>query len=91
MNDIIIDISYNNTNFIENIKNIFSDSSNNNILDNIINGDKDITISNDEAKIQITSTNNQKNNKDYNISTINLGECEEILKSIYNINPKNHY
>ena len=87
MNDIIIDISYNNTNFIENIKNIFSDFSNNNILDNIINSDKDITISNDKAKIQITSTNNQKNNKDHNISTVNLGGCEEFLKSIYNINP----
>ena len=35
--------------------------------------------------IQITSTNNQKNNKNYNISSINIGDCEDILKDKYNI------
>ena len=87
LKDILNDKLDNDTNFIENINNIFSDDSFNNILDNIINGDKDITMSNDETIIQITSTDNQKNNKNHNISTINLGECEETLKSIYNINP----
>ena len=87
LNDILNEKLDNNTNFIENIQNIFSDASFNNILDNIINEDKDITMSNDETIIQITSTDNQKNNKNRNISTINLGECEETLKSIYNINP----
>ena len=69
------------------IQNIFSGLSINNILDNILNGDEDIIISNNETIIQITSTDNQKNNKNHNISTINFGECEENLKSIYNINP----
>ena len=93
LNDIINDKSDNNTNFNDNIKNIFSDSSNYNVFDNIINGDKDIIISNNEAKskdkiiIQITTTDNQRNNKNNNISTVNFGECEDTLKSIYNINP----
>ena len=69
------------------IENIFSGSSINIILDNIINGDNDIIISNNETIIQITSTDNQRNNKNTNISTINFRECEESLKSIYNINP----
>ena len=61
-----------NINFIENI---FSVTSINDLLNKIINGDKDFIISNNETIFQI------------NISTINLGECEETLKSIYNINP----
>ena len=75
----------NNINFIENVENIFSNKSINNILDNIVNGDKDIIISNNKTIIQITSTYNQKNNKNHNISTINLGICEETLKKSYNI------
>ena len=71
--------------FIENIQNIFSDGSINNILDKIADGDKDITLSNNETIIQITSTNNQRNNKNHNISTINLGACEGTLKKTYNI------
>ena len=69
------------------IKKIFSDPSINSKLDNIINEGTDIIISNNETTIQITSTDNQKNNKNHNISTINLGECENTLKSIYNIDP----
>ena len=65
------------------IENIFSGISINNILDNIINGDNDIILSNDETIIQITSTDNQRKNKNHNISIINFGECEENLKSIY--------
>ena len=34
----------------------------------------------------MTSSNNQKNNKYDNISTIMLGECEKILKEKNNIN-----
>ena len=57
------------------IKKIFSDPSINRKLDNIINEGTDIIISNNETTIQITSTDNQKNNKNHNISIINLGEC----------------
>ena len=35
---------------------------------------------------QITTSENQKNNNNSNISTIDLGDCEERLKDIYNIN-----
>ena len=85
LDDILNNKLDNNTNFIENINNIFSDASVNSILDKIINENKDITISNNEKTVQITSTDNQRNNKNHNISTINLGECENTLKSIYNI------
>jgi len=84
LNEILNEKRNNNINYIENI---FSDSSINSILDNIINGDKDITISNNDTLIQITSTDNQRNNKNDNISTINLGECENTLKRIYKIDP----
>ena len=83
-NEIFKEKEINNINLIEDI---FSDSSFNIQLDNIIIGEKDILISNNETIIQITSTNNQKNNKNHNISTINLGECENIVKGIYNIDP----
>jgi len=85
LNKIINEKTDNNINFIENIQKLFLNDSINNILDNIVNGDKDIIISNNETIMQITSTDNQRNNKNHNISTINLGVCEEILKNSYNI------
>jgi len=85
LNKIINEKTDNDKNFIENIQNIFSDNSFNNILDNIVNEEKDITISNNETIIQITSTVNQRNNKIHNISTIDLGVCEKTLKKIYKI------
>ena len=68
------------------------------IIDNIINGNldsllteittgekNDFYIKEDDVIFQITTTENQ-NNKEYNnVSTINLGECEDILKDKYNI------
>ena len=35
---------------------------------------------------QITTSENQKNKENKNISSIELGECENILKEVYNIN-----
>ena len=53
---------------------------------NITHNHIDLLINDDNKDIyQITSTFNQ-NYKDYNISTVNLGECENILKKQYNIN-----
>ena len=60
----------------------------NHSLSNIINGEKkDVIIQNKDILYQITSTENQKNqkNKNNNVSTIDLGECENTLKRIYNI------
>jgi hypothetical protein len=61
----------------------------NSLLSNVIDGEKkDIIIQNEDILYQITSTENQKNqkNKNNNASTIDLGECEKTLKEIYGIN-----
>ena len=72
----------------------------NNIVDSIINGELDYLISEitngtsndyynkvDNIIFQITTTDNQNNNEYNNISNINLGECEDILKDKYGIDP----
>ena len=71
------------------IKNIKDDIINNNIdLTNVLSGDKtDLIFSDDNTLFQITSSDNQKNNEYKDISTIQLGKCETILKSIYKIDP----
>ena len=64
------------------------DGSMNSLLLNLLNEEKKDFIIKDENEIyQITSVYNQKN-KVYNDSeiTINIGECENILKDTYNIN-----
>ena len=45
----------------------------------------DIEIKNDGITIGITTTGNQKNDKNKNKTIINLKECEDILKDTYNI------
>ena len=73
-------------NFILNISNNLKDSSLYDILNNITNKNKeDIILYENNIIYEITSSYNQ-NNKEYkNISTIDLGECENILKKQYNI------
>jgi len=69
----------------------------NDIVDEIINGNldsllsdvtennQDFYIKENDVAFQITTTDNQ-NNKEYNnISNIELGECEDELKRVYNI------
>ena len=36
---------------------------------------------------QVTTSDNQKNNSNKNISTLDLGDCEQILKTEYGIDP----
>ena len=57
-------------------------------MNNITNSEhKDLLIKAKDATYQITTTDNQKN-KDYeDVSVINLGECENILKKNHNIDP----
>ena len=56
-------------------------------LINLVDGDKnDFIIKENDILYQITSSNNQKNNDYKDISTILFGDCEDILKRIYNIN-----
>ena len=64
------------------------DGSINSLLANLLDGDKNDLIVKDINEIyQITTVYNQKNNE-YNNGeiTINIGECEDILKSHYHIN-----
>ena len=68
---------------INNIRTEIQEGSLNSMLNNLKNDD--LYIIDEFIDIyQITTTYNQKN-KDYNISTIDLGECENVLKNQYNI------
>ena len=59
---------------------------NSDIPKNVIESKKDyIEIQNDTI-YQISTTENQRNNKYRNISTINFDNCEKILRNKYNIN-----
>ena len=56
------------------------------LLSNVTEGNKeDLYIKDEDVLYQITTTDNQNNNNYNNISKIKLGECENILKKIYNI------
>ena len=56
------------------------------LLDDVIkkNGE-DIVIDDKEIKYLITSSDNQNSKEYYNISTIILGECEEKIKKVYQL------
>ena len=70
---------------IKNIKYDLMNGDLDTLLQNVTNGAKQDLIARDKDIIyQITTSENQKNNQN-NISTINLGECEKILRGIYNI------
>ena len=58
----------------------------NSLIKNIIGENKeDYLVNEDTEKYQLTSAYNQKNKNFINISTINLGDCENKLKERYNI------
>ena len=65
-------------NFEENFTSEHFDSS------NIDNG-KDEVIKTEKITITFTSSQNQKNNINNNMTTIDLGECETLLRNEYNI------
>ena len=79
----------NQSNLIDNIIKGIQKGSIDYLLEDVINdGKKDIIKIANDTLYQITSTFNQ-NNKNYdNISSIKFGQCENILKDIYNI-PRN--
>ena len=56
-----------------------------NIISEVINKQKDYIVKNNDTIYQITSSFNQNNNIYKNISSIKLGECESIIKEIYEI------
>ena len=71
------------------VNNIINDIEKGNLdslIDNIISGEKkDYIIKDNDTSFQITSSENQ-NKKSSNMSTLILGECENILKDKYKIN-----
>ena len=56
------------------------------ILKNITENGEDFVQDEDGMTLQLTTSENQKNNSNKNISTIDLGECEKELKRVYKIN-----
>ena len=69
----------------EKIKYIFYNNTIKDELKEILNEGEDIIIEFDDLIYHLTSSDNQKNSKNHNVSTINLGQCETILKNAYNI------
>ena len=59
---------------------------NSDIIENIIKGNDDYIQQEDDITYQITTSDNQKNNSNSNISSIHLGECENTLRQKYDIN-----
>ena len=49
------------------------------------NGIDDVFIYNNKTKFTLTTSNNQKNNYYTNTSSIDLGQCELLLREYYNI------
>ena len=88
-NNIYIIKNENNTkifeNIIRNIEKQIIDKSIDNLLEKVINIQKDYIFQNDNILIQITSSYNQKYRIYNNISTIELEQCENYLKDIYHI------
>ena len=73
-------------NLLKNIEDQITDGSLDELISNVINNEKeDVIIESDNILYQITSTYNQNNKVYKNISSFELGECEEILKQKYNI------
>ena len=46
---------------------------------------KDHIIKTNKTKITLATTRNQKNNADNNITSINIGQCENLLREYYNL------
>ena len=70
---------------INNIKKEIVNGGMDKIINDVVNEKKDLLVNEDSTIYQITSTENQKNNKFNKESTLILGECENILKKVYGI------
>ena len=67
---------------LENIENIFTSE---NFDSTDIDNGKDEIIKTEKMTITLTTTENQKNNINDNITSIDLGECETLLRNYYNL------
>lgn len=73
-------------NLIKDIEEELMKGSMDSLIENITKGNKsDLIIKEKDISYQITTTENQNNNEYNDISLIQLGECENILRRIYNI------
>ena len=73
-------------NVVKNIKKELKNGTLDSLISNLIDGDKkDLIITENNMVYQITTTDNQNNKEYYNISTIRLGDCENILKIMHGI------
>ena len=76
----------NKDNIISNIEYNIINEQLNSLLSEITSGEKtDFCIREDDIVFQITTTENLKNNENNNISTMDFGKCEDILKEKYKI------
>ena len=69
-------------NILKNVEEIFT--SDNYDTSNLDNGKDDI-LETEKMTITFTTSDHQKNNINNNMSSINLGECENLLRKYYNI------
>ena len=70
--------------FVQNIIGDIISGNLNEVLSSVVNEGKIITIEEDNSLYQISTITTQKNLE--NISSIDFGECEEILKNNYSLN-----
>ena len=75
----------NSDNMITLIKNSISEGKMDSIIEEVLNNKNNLIESYDSIFYQITTTFNQKNNEYKNISRMELEECEDVLKNVYNI------
>jgi hypothetical protein len=74
-----------NKELIKEIKKSFEEHSLNELLEDLIETNQDLFIEEENALYQITTSYNQNNKIYYNLSSIILGKCEQILKSQNNL------
>ena len=53
-------------------------------MSNIDNGHDEVIIT-DKVSVTLTTSENQKNNVNTNMTRIDLGECETLLRNYYKI------
>ena len=74
-----------NEDLIKEIKKSFEKHSLDDLLEDLIETKQDLFIEDENALYQITTSYNQNNEIYYNLSSIKLGKCEQILKSQNNL------
>jgi len=74
-----------NEDLIKEIKQSFEEHSLDELLDDLLETKQDLFIEEENSLYQLTTSYNQNNKIYYNLSSIKLGKCEQILKSKNNL------